>query len=79
MAGTPPRFLGPTDPDEMRTLAAGAMVLLPFWYVVVEAAGRRSWTWPVMVAGLTLFVVLQMQDRVEPAVVLASIALAGVL
>lgn len=73
-----PGFLGPTGPEEVRALAT-AMLLLPLWYVVVGAVGRRSWTWPVLVAGITLFVLLQLQDRVDPAVVLAGIALAGVL
>lgn len=78
VAASLPGLTDPIGPDGVRTLAA-AMLMLPLWYVVVGAVGRRSWTWPVLIVVIALFVLLQMQDRVEPVVVLASIALAGVL
>lgn len=73
-----PGLTAPTDPDGIRALAA-AMLLLPLWYVVVGAVGRRSWTWPVLIGGIGLFVLLQLQDRVSPSVVLGAIALIGVV
>ena len=53
--------------------------LLPLWYLVITATGRRSWTWPVLVVGIAAFVLLRMQERVEPAVVLLATALVAVL
>jgi hypothetical protein len=73
-----PALVDPIGPDGIRTFAA-AMLLLPLWYVVIAAVGRRSWTWPVLVGGIGLFILLQLQERVEPAAVLAGLALAGVL
>jgi len=58
---------------------ASAMLLLPLWYLVITASGRRSWTWPVLVVGIAAFVLLQLQDRVDPAVVLLAVALVAVL
>ena len=52
------------------------MLLLPSWYVVIGAVGRRRWTWPVLVGA---FVLLRLQDRVEPAAVLLAVALLAVL
>ena len=51
----------------------------PLWYVVIAAVARRSWTRSVLVGVIGLFVLLRLQDRVEPAVVLMAIALAAVL
>ena len=65
-------------PETVEALAS-AMLLLPLWYLVITATGRRSWTWPVLVVGIAAFVLLRMQDRVEPAVVLLAIALVAVL
>jgi len=65
-------------PETVEALAS-AMLLLPMWYLVITATGRRSWTWPVLVVGIAAFVLLRMQDRVEPAVVLLATALVAVL
>ena len=73
-----PSFAGPQTPGGVQALAE-AMLLLPLWYVVIAAVARRSWTWFVLVGVIGLFVLLRLQDRVEPAVVLMAIALAAVL
>lgn len=78
VAASLPGLTDPIGPDGVRTFAE-AMLMLPLWYVVVGAVGRRSWTWPVLVVVIALFVLLKMQGRVEPVGVLAGIALAGVL
>ena len=65
-------------PETVEALAS-AMLLLPLWYLVITATGRRSWTWPVLVVGIAAFVLLRMQERVEPAVVLLATALVAVL
>ena len=65
-------------PETVEALAS-AMLLLPLWYLVITATGRRSWTWPVLVVGIAAFVLLRLQDRVEPAVVLLAVALVAVL
>lgn len=64
-------------PEEVRSLAS-AMMLLPLWYVVVEALDRRRWTWGVLIVGIALYVLLRWLDRVQPALVLLAIALAAV-
>jgi hypothetical protein len=46
---------------------------------VIAAVARRSWTRSVLVGVIGLFVLLRLQDRVEPAVVLMALALAAVL
>jgi hypothetical protein len=73
-----PGFLDAPTPTAVRGLAE-AMLLLPLWYVVIGALGRRSWTWPVLVGAIAGFVLLRLQDRVEPAVVLLAGGLLAVL
>jgi hypothetical protein len=68
----------PDTPEGVRVLA-GAMLLLPLWYVVIAAVGRRTWTWAVLVGSIALFTLLRFQERVEPAVVLLAVALGAVL
>jgi hypothetical protein len=55
------------------------MLLLPLWYVVIAAVGRREGTWGVMVGSLALSILLRFQERIEPAVVLLAVALVAVL
>ena len=69
--------LGPSTPEELRGLAS-AMLLLPLWYVVIAAVGRRSWTWGVLVGSIVLYMGLRFADRVEPALVLLAVGLAAV-
>ena len=73
-----PSFGGPQTPDGVHALAE-AMLLLPLWYVVIAAVARRSWTWFVLVGVIGLFVLLRLQDLLEPAAVLMAVALAAVL
>jgi hypothetical protein len=73
-----PSFVGPQTPDGVHALAE-AMLLLPLWYVVIAAVARRSWTWFVLVGVIGLFVLLRLQDLLEPAAVLMAVALAAVL
>jgi hypothetical protein len=73
-----PSFAGPQTPEGVHALAE-AMLLLPLWYVLIAALARRSWTWFVLVGVIGLFVLLGMQDRVEPTAVLMAIGLAAVL
>ncbi|HWM05238.1 MAG TPA: hypothetical protein VNP92_23105 [Actinophytocola sp.] len=73
-----PSFAGPQTPEGVHALAE-AMLLLPLWYVLIAALARRSWTWFVLVGVIGLFVLLGMQDRVEPTVVLMAIGLVAVL
>ena len=73
-----PSFAGPQTPEGVHALAE-AMLLLPLWYVLIAALARRSWTWFVLVGVIGLFVLLRMQDRVEPPTVLMAIGLAAVL
>ena len=65
-------------PETVQALAS-ALLLLPLWYLIISATGRRSWTWPVLVVGIGGFVLLRLQDRVEPAVVLLGLSLLAVL
>ncbi|SDL21621.1 hypothetical protein SAMN05216298_3099 [Glycomyces sambucus] len=58
---------------------AVAMLLLPLWYVVIGATGRRNLTWWVLGGAIALFVGLRFQDAVDPSVVLLSISLAAVV
>jgi hypothetical protein len=73
-----PSFAGPHTPEGVHALAE-AMLLLPLWYVLIAALARRSWTWFVLVGVIGLFVLLGMQDRVEPTAVLMAIGLVAVL
>jgi hypothetical protein len=75
---TVPGFLDLPTPDGVRALAV-AMLLLPLWYVVIAAVGRRSWTWPVLVGAIGGFVLLRFQDRVDPAVAVLAVGLVAVL
>jgi hypothetical protein len=69
--------LGPSTPQEVRGLAS-AMLLLPLWYLVIGAVGRRRWTWGVLVGSIVLYTALRFADRVEPAFVLLALGLAAV-
>jgi hypothetical protein len=64
-------------PEEVRGLA-GAMMLLPLWYVVIEALDRRRWTWGALVVLTGLYVLLRFLDLVPPALVMLGIALVAV-
>lgn len=78
LAASVPGFAEPPNPVGVIALAQ-AMLLLPLWYVVVAAVARRSWTWFVLVGVIGLFVLLRMQDVVDPAIALLAVALAAVL
>lgn len=78
LAVSVPGFTDAPTPAAVHALAE-AMLLLPLWYVVIAAVGRRSWTWPVLVGAIGGFVLLGFQDRVEPAVALLAVALVAVL
>lgn len=73
-----PGFADVPSPSGTAALAE-AMILLPLWYVVVGAVARRGWTWYVLVGVIGLYVLLRLQDSVQPAVVLLAVALAAVL
>jgi hypothetical protein len=73
-----PAFVVPETPESVRALA-GAMMLLPLWYVAIAAIGRRGATWSVLIASIVLYTLLRLQDRVEPAVVLLAAGVAAVL
>ncbi|GAA5174906.1 hypothetical protein GCM10023321_79760 [Pseudonocardia eucalypti] len=78
LAVSAPGFFDQPNAEEVHALAQ-AMLLLPLWYVVVGAVARRGWTWFVVVGVTGLFVLLRMQERVEPVLVLLAISLTGVL
>jgi hypothetical protein len=71
-------FGGSDAPEGVYGLSE-ALLLLPLLYLVVAAAARRDWSWPVLIAVLGLFVALRGQDAVEPAVVILAVALAALL
>lgn len=73
-----PGFTDAPSPGGIAALAE-AMLLLPLWYVVIGAVARRSWTWYVLAGGIGLYVLLQLQEQVEPAVVLLAVSLAAVV
>nr|WSY49034.1 hypothetical protein OG999_01990 [Streptomyces sp. NBC_00886] len=50
--------------------------LLPLLYLITHQIGKPRATWPVLVAGLVLVFVLQLQDRVSQPVVLVALSLA---
>ncbi|WP_283136695.1 hypothetical protein [Rhizohabitans arisaemae] len=51
------------------------LLLLPLLYLVVAKLRRRQASWPVLVAGTTLFMVLRVLDVIAPSAVFAGAAL----
>jgi len=58
---------------------ARLLMLMPLLYVVVAVLRRRGVTWPVFGVLIALFVLLRLQDRVEPAVVLLAAAVGATI
>jgi hypothetical protein len=52
-----------------------ALLLLPLLYLVVAKLRRRQASWPVLVVGITPFIVLRALDVIAPAVVFSAVAL----
>lgn len=55
------------------------VMLMPLLYVVVAVLRQRRASWPVFGVLVGLFVLLRLQDRVEPAVVVLAAALAATI
>lgn len=72
-----PGFLTETSPADTRDLTeslGGVFVLLPLAYLVLAKVRRRPATWPVVIAGIGLVVLVRAVDALDPAVVLTAIA-----
>ncbi|TDC98415.1 hypothetical protein [Actinomadura sp. 7K507] len=67
---------GGSGTDDGVTSLASALSLLPLLYLLVETFQWRRATWGVLAAGLVGFTVLEAADVVEPAAVVAGVALA---
>jgi hypothetical protein len=55
------------------------VMLMPLLYLVVAVLRQRRATWPVFGVLIGLFVLLRMQDQVDPAVVVLAAALAATI
>lgn len=72
-------IFGGSDASEGVYGLSETLLLLPLLYLVVAAAARRDWSWPVLIVVLGGFVALRGQDAVEPTVVILAVALAALL
>ncbi|TDD35980.1 hypothetical protein E1287_12485 [Actinomadura sp. KC06] len=72
MAGT---TMGGGGPEQVTALAQ-ALSLLPLLYLLVETFRWRRWSWAVLAALLASFTVVEAVDVVDPAAVVAGVALA---
>lgn len=52
----------------------GVFMLLPLGYLVLAKLRRRPATWPLVIAGLALVVLIRVLDIVDPVVVLTALA-----
>ncbi|WP_062436875.1 hypothetical protein [Herbidospora daliensis] len=66
---------GGTESAEGVASFASILVLLPLLYLVVAKLEARRATWPLLVAGIALVVVLRALDLVAPAAVFSALAL----
>jgi hypothetical protein len=58
---------------------ARLLMLMPLLYVVLAVLRRRRASWPVLAVLGVLFVLLRMQDVVEPAIVILAAALGATI
>ena len=53
-----------------------ALLILPLGYLTLAVVRRRHLTWPIVIAGIALVVVLRVQTVVDPAATLVVVSLA---
>ncbi|MFI0366851.1 hypothetical protein ACH35V_03165 [Actinomadura sp. 1N219] len=70
--------MGGGGPEQVTSLAQ-ALALLPLLYLLVETFHWRRGTWAVLAALLVSFTVLRAVDVVDPAAVVAGVALAALV
>jgi hypothetical protein len=66
---------GGSDSVEGVASFANVLVLLPLGYLVIAKLRRRQASWPLIVAGFALIIILRVLDVIPPAVVLSALAL----
>lgn len=79
VAMSAPGFLGASSPETRKDLVeglGGVFILLPLAYLVLAKLRKRPATWPVVIAGVALVMIVDTRtfDVVDPAVLLTAIA-----